>query len=132
MTDGSASIHHIEHRMQQGYADATALVGGNVEAMVRSSQAWMGGLQAVNGEMLAFCQSRMKENLATSQRLAECRSPESAIEVQMEYAKAILQSYAHECEKLGELAGKVMSDALTPLKGRGHAVAEMTAKNLAA
>ncbi len=118
--------------MRQGCADATALMGDNFDAMVRSSQAWIGGLQAVSGEMLGFVQGGMKENLSTAQRLAACRSPQSVIEVQLEHAKAVLQSYTHECEKLGELTGKVMSDALTPLQARGHAVAEMTAKNLAA
>jgi hypothetical protein len=123
------SLQNAEDQMRQGYADMAALYQGNLEAFVASGQAWIGSLQAINAETLAFLQSRLKESLTTGKRLAECTSPEAAIEIQLEFARAALQSYADQCSRLG---GRVMSAGFAPLERSAEAAATRAPDHLAA
>lgn len=132
MADDATSMHEAEDQLGQGYADMTALYQGNFSAVMASGQAAISGLQAVNAEWLAFLQGRAKDGLATGQRLAECGSPEMAIEVQLDYTKAALQACVDELGKINALTGKVLTDVVAPLKGRIDAVAEATASPHAA
>ena len=77
--------------------------------LMSAGQALLDGCQTINGEMLAFWQSRLKHGLATGQRLLECGSPQSAWEIQLDYAKAALQAYADQSTKIAGL----LTDALT-------------------
>ena len=58
------------------------------------------GYQTMNAVLLAFMQSRAKEGLATGQRLAECSSPQSAVEIQLDFAREALQAYADHLTRL--------------------------------
>ena len=120
--DNVTPLQKTEDQMRQGYADLAALYKSNLEAVMVSAQAVIGNLQAINGETLAFVQSRMKESLSTSKRLAECTSPEAAIEIQLEFAKAALQSYVDQYSKLGELGSRLVSDSFAPLKQTADAM----------
>jgi hypothetical protein len=130
--DNVTSIDEAETKLRQGYADVTAMYHDNFNAVMAASQAAIGGFQAVNAELLAFFQSRAKDGLSTGQRLAECGSPEMAIEVQLDYTKFALQAYVDEVGKLNELTGRVLVDVLAPFKGRADAVTRQTAAALAA
>lgn len=126
------SFEQVEDQMRQGYSDLAGMYKGNFDAMMAAGQAMMGGLQTFNSEMLAFLQSRMKDGLATSQRLAECQSPQSAIELQLEYGQAMLQAYVDEFDKVTKLSGKVMTEAFAPLKSRTEAAVSKATSSLAA
>lgn len=118
--------------IRRGYADAAGLYQGNVDAMVAASQAMIHGYQSVNAEMLAFGQSRMKETLDMTRRLAGCHSPELAWEVQMEFARNSFQAYADECRKLADMTGQVMNETFSPLAKRGGELETATSKAVAA
>jgi hypothetical protein len=87
-----------------------------ISTLVAAGQALIGGCQAVNGEMLAFWQSRLKEGLATGQRLIECDSAEVALEIQMDYAKTALQAYLDQSAKIGDLVSRSLSQGFWPEK----------------
>ena len=111
----------------RGYADMTALCRVNLGAAVASSQAAVCGAQEITATLLAFLQSRAKDGLAASQQLAACDSPEALVEVQLECAKAMLQAYADEFERLHALAGRILADVLVPVRSRAMpAAAAMT------
>jgi hypothetical protein len=130
--DNVTPMQKAEDRMRQGYADLAGLYKSNLEAVMASGQAVISNLQAINGETLAFLQSRIKESLTTSKRLAECTSPEAAIEIQLEFAKAALQSYVDQCSKLGALGSRMMSDSFAPLTQSAEAAFARRAEHLAA
>jgi hypothetical protein len=130
--DNVTSIDETETKLRQGYADMTAMYQDNFNAVMAAGQAAISGFQAVNAELLAFLQSRAKDGLTTGQRLAECGSPEMAIEVQLDYTKFALQAYIDEFGKLNELTGRVLVDVMAPLKGRADVVTQKTAAALAA
>jgi hypothetical protein len=112
----AASTRELEG-LSQG-ADMTALCRGSVGAAMASSQATICGLQEITAMLLAFLQSRAKDGLAASQQLAACRSPEAVIEVQLEYARAMLQTYTDEFGRLHALGGKILADVLVPVPSR--------------
>jgi hypothetical protein len=130
--DNVTSIDEAETKLRQGYADMATLCHDNFNAAMAASQAAISGFQAVNAELLAFFQSRAKDSLATGQRLAECGSPEMAIEVQLDYTKFALQAYVYEVGKLNELTGRVLVDVLAPLESRADVVTRQTRAALAA
>jgi hypothetical protein len=64
--------------------------------------------------MLAFWQSRLKDGLATGQRLLECGSPQGALEIQLDYTKAALQAYLDQSTKITGLLTHALTDSLMP------------------
>jgi hypothetical protein len=118
MREVAAPMLEIEGGLRRGCADMTALCRGNVGAAMASSQAVIGGLQEITSTLLAFLQSRTKDSLAAGQQLAACDSPEAVIEVQIEYAKTMLQAYSDEFARLHALTGKILADVLVPVRSR--------------
>jgi hypothetical protein len=99
---------------------------GDVSAFIFAGHALIDGAQAVNAELLAFWQSRLKEGLATGQRLLECGAPESAWEIQLDYAKAALQAYVDQSTKIAGLVTRALTDSVRP-KTPGQAPRRPTA-----
>jgi hypothetical protein len=87
---------------------------GDLQALMLSGHALIGGCQAVNAEMLAFWQSRLKDGLATAGRLLECTSAESALEVQLDYAKAALQAHLDQSARITALVVQALTESLMP------------------
>jgi hypothetical protein len=85
-----------------------------LNAAMSAGQALLDGCQAIHAEMLAFWQSRLKDGLATGQRLLESGSPQSALEIQLDYAKAALQAYTDQSTKIAGLLTHAWTDSLTP------------------
>jgi hypothetical protein len=115
MQEVAASPRELEG-LRRDYADMTVLCRDNIGAAVASSQAAVCGAQEVTATLLAFLQSRAKDGLTAGHQLAACGSPEAAIEVQLEYAKAMLQAYTDEFGRLHALTGKVLADILRPVQ----------------
>lgn len=84
-------------------ARQAAICADGFHTFMAGGHALIDGCHAVNGEMLAFWQSRLKDGLATGQRLLECSSAEAALEIQLDYAKAALQAYLDQCAKISGL-----------------------------
>ena len=81
--------------------DQAALYGAWCNSMVAAGHELFVGAQEVTSDMLAFWQSRLKEGMVTVQRFLECDSAESAMEVQLDYAKGALQAYLDQFAKIG-------------------------------
>ena len=77
-------------------------------------QAWIGGHQDINAEMLAFWQSRLKAGLAAGGQLLECTSVDSVLEVQLDYAKAALQAYLDQSARITGLVMRALSAGFLP------------------
>lgn len=102
--------------------DHAANYTSDLNALLSAGQALTDGYQAINAEMLAFWQSRLKSGLATGQRLLECGSPQSAWEIQLDYAKAALQAYLDQSTRVAgllthSLADSFNSNRATPTPG---------------
>ena len=130
--DKVTSIEQMEDQARAGYADAAALYKSNLDALMASSHALIGSYQTMQATLLAFLQSRAKEALATGQRLAECGSPQNALEIQLDFAREAVQAYADQFNTLGKIAGEALNDSVTPIKRRLDAVSKRAADSIAA
>lgn len=130
--DNVTSIQQMQDQVRVGYADMAALYKGNLEALVASNQALIGGCQTVTATLLAFMQSRAKEGLAAGKRLAECGSPEHAVEIQLDFANATLRAYADHFTRLGEMVSHVLTDSYVPFERQVATVAKSASKSVAA
>lgn len=86
----------------------------DLHALMLAGHALIDGCQAVNAEMLAFWQSRLKDSLATGGRLLECTSAESALEIQLDYAKAALQAHLDQSARITGLVMQAFTESLMP------------------
>jgi hypothetical protein len=107
--------------------DQAALYAAGFNRLVSAGHALIDGCQAVSAEMLAFWQSRLKEDLATGQRLLECASAEGALEIQLEYAKAALQAYADQSARIGALASRSLARMCEPARPASAATTALAA-----
>jgi hypothetical protein len=130
--DNVMLMEQATDQIRSHQADMTELSQSYVAALLASSQALIGSCQTVQGALLAFLQSRAKESLAAVKRLAECGSPQSALEVQLDFAGEALQAYADQFHTLGRIASAALNDCCQPLKRRGNAVATRADDNAAA
>jgi hypothetical protein len=94
--------------------ETSAAPAGDLHRLILARQAWIDGCQAINGEMLAFWQSRLKAGLAVGGQLLECTSADGALEVQLDYAKAALQAYLDQSARLTRLVMRAFSAGALP------------------
>jgi hypothetical protein len=89
--------------------DQTALYAAGFNGLVAAGHALIDDYHAISMEVLAFWQSRLKEGIATGQRLLACDSAEGALEVQLDYAKAAIQAYVDQSAKICDLASRPLA-----------------------
>jgi hypothetical protein len=94
--------------------DHAASYTNDLNAFISSGRSLIDGGQAINAEMLAFWQSRLKDGLATGQRLLECGSPQGVLEIQLDYAKTALQAYLDQSTRIAGLLTHAWTDSLMP------------------
>lgn len=93
----------------------SAAPADNLHRLILVRQAWIGGHQDINVEMLAFWQSRLKAGLAVGGQLLECTSVDSVLEVQLDYAKAALQAYLDQSGRITGLLMRALSAGHLPV-----------------
>jgi hypothetical protein len=115
MTAGSVTpIEQVEDQLRAGLVDVTASCRDSLTSVLVSAQATISGCQTMNGMLLAFLQSRAKESLELSRRLAGCGSPQNAIEIQLDYAQEALQAYTDQFTRSGALFGETLTACVAP------------------
>jgi len=114
--------------LRRGYGELAALQRGSIGAAMSSGQAAMCGVQEMTATLLAFLQSRAKDALAAGQQLAACRSPDAVLEVQLDYARAMLQAYTDEFGRLHALTGRILADVLVPVRRPAAVAAETSTR----
>ena len=117
MTAENVTSIEQEFQPSANTAEAAALVQAGMGALIASGQAMLNGGQAMHGALLAFLQSRAKETLAASQRLAECGSPQDLLAIQLDFTRESLQAYADQFAKLSGLAAEALNASIQPLHG---------------
>lgn len=92
--------------------------GATVDAMVRSSDAMLKGMAALGQEMVDFANTRVKQNLETSQSLMGCKDMSQAFGLQCDFARTTTQHYLQEASKLMNLTASMTRQSWAPLEER--------------
>lgn len=130
--DNVMLIEQATEQARSDQVDVTGLYQSYLGALLASSQALIGSCQTAQGALLAFLQSRAKESLAAGQRLAECGSPQGALEIQLDFAGEALQAYADQVHTLGRIMSAALDDCCRPLQRNAGALATRADQDVAA
>ena len=118
LQEAAPPVSGIDGEVRRGLSDMAGLCRGTAGGAIASGQALACGSQEVTATLLAFWQSLAKDTVAATQQLAACSSPEAVVEVQFEYATAILQAWSDEFDRLHALGGRILADTLVPVRRR--------------
>lgn len=89
-----------------------------MEAVVKASDAMLKGMAALGQEMVDFANTRLKQNLETSQSLMGCNDVSQAFGLQCDFARTATQHYLQETSKLMNLTVSMTRQSWAPLEER--------------
>jgi hypothetical protein len=92
----------------------SAAFTADLHKLIAAGEIWIDGCQAINAEMLAFWQSRLKADLAWGGQLLECTSIDSALEAQLDFAKGALQAYLDQSARVAGLWMRAWNGSVVP------------------
>ena len=105
--------------------DQFALNGkDNVEAVMAAGNACTKGMEAINGEIMAFTKQVMENNVAAAQAVMGAKTLQEMVELQSQFAKASFDGFVSQSTKVSEMATKVAKETSEPLNQRMTTVME--------
>lgn len=135
-TKTSAGLDQGQAKMKEGVEKAmktaeemVAFGQGNVEALVKSSQIWVTGLQDLSKQMAATAQASLDESMATFKAISGVKSLKDAMDLQASFARATLEKTLAESGRLTDASFKLTEQALAPITARVTLAVEKFAKS---
>jgi phasin family protein len=132
----STGIEQSQTKMKEGVEKAmktaeemVAFGQGNVEALVKSSQIWVTGLQDLSKQMAATAQASLDESMATFKAISGVKSLKDAMDLQATFARAALEKTLAESGRLTDASFKLTEQALAPITARVTLAVEKFAKS---
>jgi len=117
----------VKENMDKAMKTAEDLVTfgqGNFEAVVKSSQIWVAGVQDLSKQMAATAQAQVDQTMATLKALAGVKSLKEAIELHSTAARATVEKAVAETGKLTDASIKLAEQAMAPIAARLTLAAE--------
>jgi phasin family protein len=125
MSTVAKNIHNtqteIKTNMDKAMKTAEELVTfgqGNIEAIMKSNQIWMAGLQDMSKAFAATAQAQMEETVSTMKSFAGLRSIKDAMDLQTSFARTSFEKALSESGKLTEHSMKLAEQAMAPITAR--------------
>jgi hypothetical protein len=91
-------------------------VSDDLEAFVQANEVIMNGMAALNSEMLAFGNKRLRENIERSESLVGCKDAEEAFRIQCDFAQSVTQQYLNQSNNLLTILAKMTQEFWAPLQ----------------
>jgi phasin family protein len=91
---------------------------GNVEALVKSSQILMAGMQDLTKQMAASAQASFDEAFGTFKAIAAARSVREAMELQAGFARSALEKAMTQSGQVAETTLKLGEQVAAPITSR--------------
>jgi phasin family protein len=91
---------------------------GNIEAIMKSGQIWMTGLQDLSKSFAATAQAQMEETVSTMKTFAGLRSIKEAVDLQTSFARTSFEKALSETGKITEHSMKLAEQAMAPITAR--------------
>jgi phasin family protein len=118
--------------MKDGYEKAVAAFGdlnefskSNIEAFVASASTAGKGAEKINARVASFAKHALEEGVEIAKKAATAKSVQELMELQSDYAKASIDTYMGEVNKLADLYATSLKDAMKPLNERVTAAVEL-------
>lgn len=91
---------------------------GNVEAIVKSSQIWVAGVQDLSKHVAATAQAQLDQTVSAWKALAAAKSLKEALDLQTGLARTSLEKAVAETGKLTDASLKLAEQAMAPITAR--------------
>jgi len=103
--------------------------GDNLKAIMQANEAMLAGMAEFGREMIAFGNTRLRQDMATSESLMCCTDAEKAFRLQCDFARTTSEQYFVEADKLMKLANKMAQECWAPLESRTRAALDSVGKS---
>jgi len=107
--------------MEKGMKTAEEFVSfnqGNIEALIKSGQILVSGIQDLGKQVAAQAQARLEEGMATFRALGSVKSVKEAIDVQATYVRSSVEKAMADTGRLTDASFKLAEQAIAPLTAR--------------
>lgn len=98
---------------------------GNMDAMIVASMKATESMKDIATEMLTYAQSTMDSNVAALKEMGQAKDPAAFVEKQSALAKASMETFAKQAQKLNEMTMAAAKDCAEPVNARLAAVGEI-------
>jgi phasin family protein len=105
---------------------------GNAEAVAKSAQVYMAGVQDLSKQTMALVQGLGEHAVESVKALSSVKSLKEATEIQTTYARTAMERTFAETAKLQEASLKLIEAAFAPLSARMTLAVETMSKPIAA
>ena len=129
---GMDQVNRAAGGMFKAAEEAAAFGRGNVEALAKSAQAYVSGVQDLSRQTAAMVQGLTEQALEGAKALSGVRSLKDAAEIQAGLTRAAFERAIGETTKLQETALKVVEQTFAPLSARMTLAAEKISRPTAA
>ncbi len=129
---GMNQVNRAADSMFKAAEEAAAFGRGNVEALAKSAQAYVSGVQDLSRQAAAMVQGLTEQALEGAKALSGVRSLKEATEIQAGLARTAFERTVSETTKLQETALKVVEQSFAPLSARMTLAAEKMSRPTAA
>lgn len=129
---GQENAEKLKAQLTVGYEEFAAFSKGNVEAVAASGAVFAKGAEDLSKAYVGFAKSFYEQSLTAGKALFAAKSPDEALKLSNDYAKASYETLVAEAGKLQELSVQVANEALAPLSARFTVAVEKFSKPLAA
>ncbi|MDJ0942365.1 MAG: phasin family protein [Kiloniellales bacterium] len=89
-----------------------------VQTMLAANQAMLDGWTALNREIMAFADHRLREEFGRTESLIGCSGPEEALRLQASFVQAAGEDYLREAQKLMGMMMDISRDCWAPVEER--------------
>lgn len=136
MGKAAAGFSETQARMRASLEQAmktmdelTAFGQGDLEAVVKSGQIWVAGVEDLSQQVAASAQASFDATMAAFQALAGVKSLKDAMDLQSTLARASLEKMLAESSRLTDASFRLTEQAIEPLTARISLAVQKFAKS---
>lgn len=136
MAKAAASTQPTPIRVQESMGKAMdaaqeimAFSQGNIDAVMKSGQTWVAGMQDLSKEIAATAQASLDQSLSLFRSMADVRSLKDAIELQTSMARSAVERTMTDSRRLTSASINVAEQTMAPINARVTMAMERFAKS---
>ena len=126
-----AKASPLKQGVEKAMKSAEELVAfsqANLEAMMKSSQIWVFGVQDLSKHMAAAAQASLDDGMSAFKALSGVKSLKDAFQLQSSFARSALEKSMAESGRLTDASFKLTEQALAPITVRVSVAVEKFGK----
>ena len=118
----------IASNLSNGLGDFMSFQRGSVQALIEANKALAAGLQEMSKELMSVTQASVETAVSTSSSIAQAKSVQELISLQVAGAKTSYETLVANSTKLSELSMQVATATFAPLAARVNIAANKIEK----